>query len=170
MRLISTLSPAAHTTSSKPRAIPMTTRRRNLILAVAVPLLAIGGIAVLAIWRKHASTPKLDEIRAIARARQFIQAQALLDRYLQIYPENSRARLLMADLTTEPTNSHPEVALHHLSAILPDSSQQAALVQFFAGKARYQQKRYDLAEKCWTGSKRSASVQHFSARAYLFFL
>jgi tetratricopeptide (TPR) repeat protein len=154
MLIFSALSPAAHTKSSKPRAIPMTTRHRNLILTVAVLLLAIGGIAALAIWRRHASISKLDAIRALARARQFNQAQALLDRYLRIYPQNSRARLLMADLTTEPTNAHPELALHHLNEMQPDTPQQAALVQFFRGKARYQQKRYDLAETCWTEALR----------------
>jgi tetratricopeptide (TPR) repeat protein len=132
----------------------MTSRRRNLIFTVAALLLSIGGIAALAIRHKHASTPKLDEIRTLARARQFSQAQTLLDRYLQIYPKNNQARLLMADLTTEPTNAHPELALHHLRAIQPDTQQHAALVWFFEGKARYQQKRYDLAESCWTEALR----------------
>jgi tetratricopeptide (TPR) repeat protein len=60
----------------------------------------------------------------------------------------------MADLTTEPTIAQPDLALHHLRAIQPESPQQAALVQFFEGKARFQQKRYDLAEACWTEALR----------------
>jgi len=55
----------------------------------------------------------------------------------------------MAELTTEPTNAQPEIALDHLGTIRPDTSKQAALFQFLEGKARYQQGRYDLAENCW---------------------
>jgi tetratricopeptide (TPR) repeat protein len=132
----------------------MTNRSRKLILTAAAVLLAISGIAALVFWRTLATTPNLDEIRALARARQLDRAQSLLDRYLQVYPKNNVARLLMANLTTEPTNVHPELALQHLRAIRPDSPKQAALVQFFEGKAHYQQKRYDLAETCWTEALR----------------
>ena len=60
----------------------------------------------------------------------------------------------MADLTTEPTNAHPELALIICRQSSPDTPQQAALVEFFEGKARYQQGRYDLAESCWTEALR----------------
>jgi tetratricopeptide (TPR) repeat protein len=105
-------------------------------------------------WRAIGPTPSLEEIRALARVRKFDRAQSLLQRYLLVHPENAQARLLIADLTTEGTNSHPELALEHLRAIQPDGFQQAALVKLFEGKAHYQQGRYDLAETCWTESLR----------------
>jgi len=118
------------------------------VIVVAV-VLSVGGIAALAIRRTLAPTPNLNEIRALARAGQFNRAQTLLNRYLQVYPRNDRAHLLMARLTTEPTNSHPELALEHLRAIRPGSPKHAASVKFLEGLACYQQGRYDLAETCW---------------------
>ena len=132
----------------------MTSQRRNLIVTMAALLLSAGGIAAFAIWRTHAANAKLDEILALARVREFSRAQSLLEGYLLVYPMNNRARLLMASLTTEPTNAHPELALLHLRAVQPNSPKQAALVRFFEGKAHYQQRRYDLAESCWTEALR----------------
>ena len=132
----------------------MKRRLRNWILIVAAAVLSVSGIAATGIWRALRPAPNLDEVRALARARQFSRAQVLLARYLQANPKNDRARLLMAQLTTEPTNAQPEIALDHLGTIRPDTPQQAALVKFFEGKAHYQQGRYDLAETCWTEALR----------------
>ena len=127
----------------------MNSRLRNWISIATVAALCISAITVLAVRRTLAPIPSLDEIRALARSAQFAQAQRLLDRFLQAHPNNARAHLLMADLTTQPTNAHPDVALHHLYLIQPDSSKQAALVNFYEGKAHYQEGRYDLAEISW---------------------
>jgi len=132
----------------------MKSRLRNRILIVATALLLVSGIGALGFWRVFGPTPSLDEVRALARVRRFDQAQALLLRYLRSYPNNPRAHLLMAELATEPTNVHPKLALDHLHAIRPDTSKQAALVQFFEGKAHFQAGRYDLAETCWTEALR----------------
>jgi tetratricopeptide (TPR) repeat protein len=126
---------------------------RQIVMAAAA-VLAVGCLTAVRFWRGLRTTPSLDEIRALARASQFDRAQALLQRYLQARPDDARARLLMADLTTEPTNANPELALAQLQAIQPDGTKQAALVKFFEGKARYQQGRYDLAETCWAEALR----------------
>jgi tetratricopeptide (TPR) repeat protein len=131
----------------------MTSRLNHRILIVAV-VFSLGGLAALAIRRMVAPPPNLNQIQALARVRQFKQAQTLLDRHLQVYPTDEQAHLLMAQLMTEPTNTHPEPALDHLRAIRPKTPQQAALIQFFQGKAHYQQGRYDLAEACWTEALR----------------
>jgi tetratricopeptide (TPR) repeat protein len=60
----------------------------------------------------------------------------------------------MAELATEPSAANPQLALEHLRAIHPVSTKQAALSKFYEGKAHYQQRRYDLAEKSWTGALR----------------
>ena len=125
----------------------MRSRLRYPLLAAAV-VLAIGGISAVILWRSL--VPSLEDVRALARVRRFAQAQALLHRYLRVYPNNARARLLMAELLTEPGKPNPKQALEHLGRIRPESITQAALVKFFAGKAHYQEKRYDLAEASWT--------------------
>ncbi len=63
-------------------------------------------------------------------------------------------RLLLVQVTTEPTNAHPDVALAQVGAITPDSASKAALLRFLEGKAQYQRRRYDLAETCWTEALR----------------
>jgi tetratricopeptide (TPR) repeat protein len=128
------------------RVISMRSRFGYPLSAAAV-LLAIGGISAFILWRSL--VPSLEDVRALARVRRFAQAQALLQRYLRVYPNNARARLLMAELLTEPGKPNPKQALEHLGRIRPESIKQAALVKFFAGKAHYQEKRYDLAEASW---------------------
>jgi len=132
----------------------MKSRLRERILIVAMLAISIGGIAALGIWRALKNAPSFDAVLALAREQRFEQAQALLDRYLRVHPENARAQLLMAGITTEATNSHPEVALKHLRAIRPDSPKQAALVRFLEGKAYYHLGRYDQSEASWRESLR----------------
>ena len=130
----------------------MKIRPSEWILVAAMLMITVGGIAMLGIWCSLVRPPTLDAVRALAREQRFGQAQALLDRYLRAYPANARAQLLMAEITTESTNSHPDVALLHLRTIRPDSTKQAALVQLFKGKAYYHLGRYDQAEMSWKES------------------
>ena len=131
------------------KQLSMNSRTRNRILIVAAVVLSIGGIAAFFGRPAIAPTPSLEEIRALARVRQFDRARVLLQRYLVDNRQSARAHLLMADLATEPTSPNPALALEHLRAIRPESPRQAALVKFFEGKARHQQGRFDLAEACW---------------------
>ncbi len=114
----------------------------------------LAAVSVLALVQTRGAVPSLDEVRALARAGKFGHAQAILDRYLERDPKNERAHLLMAQLTTEATNAQPEIALAHLDAIRPGSAREAAILQFLKGKAHYQERRYDLAEECWTEALR----------------
>ena len=52
-------------------------------------------------------------------------------------------------LAMDRPDAQPQVALNHLGRIRSSTSKEAAVVRFSVGKARYQQKRYDLAETCW---------------------
>jgi tetratricopeptide (TPR) repeat protein len=133
---------------SSGQSISMKSQLRTGIL-IAVMVLSVGGLAALCILRALGSAPTLSEVAALARAGEFKRAQTLLARYLRAHPQDTRACLLMAELTTEPANPHPEIALEHLGTIVPDTPKQAALVKFYEGKARLQQERYDLAERCW---------------------
>ena len=129
-------------------------RLRNRIVIVATAVLGVGGIIALVTRRSVAPAPNLAQVQALARAGQFSHAQMLLDRYLQAHAENERARLLMAQLTTESTNSQPRIALEQLAAIQTKTPKETAKIKFLEGKAHYQQGRYDLAEDCWTEALR----------------
>src|ERR1700733_13542175 len=68
------------------QAIPMASKARRQILITAAAALVLGGIAAMVVLRSLAPTPNLNEIRALARDRQFQRAQMLLDRFLRVYP------------------------------------------------------------------------------------
>ena len=72
-----------------------------------------------------------------------------LARYLQAFPGDDRAHLLMAQLAMDRPDAQPQLALDHLGRIRTSTPREAAVVRFSVGKAHYQQKRYDLAETCW---------------------
>jgi tetratricopeptide (TPR) repeat protein len=140
-------------TMTAPLATKPTLRFHAWLLLGAL-LLCIGGLGALAIRRSRGPTPTLDEVRALARSKEFRRAQVLLDRYVKVYPSNQRAHLLMAELATEPGNAQPALALAEIAKLRPTSAKQAALIKFFEGKARYLEHRYDLTEECWNEALR----------------
>jgi tetratricopeptide (TPR) repeat protein len=117
------------------------------ILLAALAVLA--GAGALVVWRGSEAPPDLGAIGALAREGRFDRAQKLLDRYLRHSPRDDFARLLMAQLAMDRPDPQPERALEHLGRIRPRTPRDAAVVRFSVGKARYQQKRYDLAETFW---------------------
>jgi tetratricopeptide (TPR) repeat protein len=136
----------------------MSTRHRNgptgrlavhSIVILAAMLACMGGLVVLGFYQGPGAATSLNQVHALARARKFDRARALLAPYLRIRPDDSRARLLMAQLATEASSPDPDLALENLRAIRTTSPKEAALVKFCEGKAQYQLSRYDLAEECW---------------------
>jgi tetratricopeptide (TPR) repeat protein len=127
----------------------MTSQLRNGIWILAAMVLCISGAAALVVRHAIGPVPSLNDVRALARVRQFDPARSLLVRYLEAHPEDTKAHLLMAELATEPAHSQPALALEHLRDLRPEAPQEAARVRFFEGKAHYQQGRYDLAEASW---------------------
>jgi tetratricopeptide (TPR) repeat protein len=123
-----------------------TSRSRTLIWIL---LAVLSGVGVLVAWHASQVPPDLGTICALARDGQFGRAQVLTARYLQAFPGDDRARLLMAQLAMDRPDAQPQFALDHLERIRIRTPSEAAVVRFSVGKARYQQKRYDLAETCW---------------------
>jgi tetratricopeptide (TPR) repeat protein len=117
-----------------------------LFLTASLSLIGAGG---LIIWHRYESPPRLVDIRALGRGHQFEQAQELLERYLRTFPEDNRARMLMAQICMDRRKPQPAIALHYLERVQTSSRQEAALLQFSEGRAHYQLKRYDLSEACW---------------------
>jgi tetratricopeptide (TPR) repeat protein len=120
----------------------------GIVLAAAL-LGCIGGMVAIGSRRWRGPEPSLNEVQALAHARKFDQAQALLRPYLRARPDDSRAHLLKAQLATEPPTPDPDLALEHLRAVRTSGPKEVAVVKFFEGKAQYQRARYDLAEDCW---------------------
>ena len=122
---------------------------RTFLMATAAVVPLVGVLFWLFFWGQDESSPALHEIRALARAGRFDQAQSRLERFLQVSPGNGQAHLLMAQFALDRANPSPASALEHLRQIRPENSAKAAVVQFCIGKAHYQLARYDLAEASW---------------------
>jgi tetratricopeptide (TPR) repeat protein len=124
-------------------------RHVSPIWFILAGMLALVGASAVTLWRGPRSAPDLDEICALARQHQFDHAESLAARYLQVFPSNNRAHLLMAQFALDRPDPAPQRALKHLKEIGPRTSQEAAVVRFSAGKAHYLQEGYLLAESCW---------------------
>jgi tetratricopeptide (TPR) repeat protein len=131
------------------RIIAMTSRSPAPIWIVLVALAVLVGAGALVAWHAGQAPPSLGAICWLAREGQFDRAQELLARYLQAFPRDDFAHLLMAQVAMDRPDAQPQVALDHLAWIRTSTPRDAAVVRFSVGKARYQQRRYDLAETCW---------------------
>jgi tetratricopeptide (TPR) repeat protein len=127
----------------------MTSRSRAPIWIVLAALAVLIGASALAVRRGIQAPPRLRAICALAEEGQFDRAQELTVRYLRAFPEDNRALLIMAQLAMDRPDAQPDVALEHLGRIRAGTRKETAVLRFSVGKARYQQKRYDLAETCW---------------------
>ena len=108
-----------------------------LLAALATLMGAVGVVAS----RGFRPRPNLGAICALAREGQFDRAQELMARYLQAFPTDNRAHLLMAQFAMDRPDAQPEFALDHLARIRSSTPKEAAVVRFSVGKAHYQQKR-----------------------------
>jgi tetratricopeptide (TPR) repeat protein len=131
------------------RIIVVTSRSRAPIWIVLAVLAFLMGAGALVAWRGFQAPPDLGAICALAREGRFDQAQELMARYLQAFPGDDRAHLLMAQFAMDRPDVQPQFAMDHLGRIQTRTPKEAAVVRFSKGKAHYQQKRYDLAETCW---------------------
>jgi tetratricopeptide (TPR) repeat protein len=128
----------------------MILQSRTLIGIVLAVLAVLLGAGALVAWREIQPSPDLGVICALAREGQFDRAQELMARYLEAFPGSDRGHLLMAQFAMDRPDVQPLLALDHLGRIRTSSPREAAVVRFSVGKAHYQEKRYDLAETCWS--------------------
>jgi tetratricopeptide (TPR) repeat protein len=132
------------------RTMVMTSRSRTPRWVLAAALAVLLGAGALISWRVLHAPPDVDAICALARAGQFDRAQELMSVYIQAFPDNDLAHLLMAQFAMDRPDAQPLLALDHLRRIRTATAREAAVLRFSVGKAHYQEKRYDLAETCWT--------------------
>jgi tetratricopeptide (TPR) repeat protein len=99
--------------------------------------------------RVFRAPPDLGAIGKLALQGQLDQAEELTARYLRAFSRDDRAHLIMAQIAMDRPDAQPQLALEHLGRIRTRTAREAAVVRFSVGKARYQQKRYDLAEAFW---------------------
>ena len=137
--------------------------RRTLAILVATPLAVAALFALL--WVVLRPTPSLAEAAALAEAKRFDEAEAIVDRLLRDDPSRSDARMLAAQLALDRPapagreNETPDpkpalLALDHLAHVkMPNSKADDAyltmLVALNRGKAQYRLGRLDEAEKNW---------------------
>ena len=132
--------------------------RRTLGLLVATPLVVA---AILAgFWATVRPSPSLAEAAALAEAKRFDEAEAIVDALLRDDPTRSDARMLAAQLlldrpSAQGNESQPAdpklalLALDHLSHVKPTDPYLTMLAALNRGKAEYRLGRLDEAEKAW---------------------
>jgi tetratricopeptide (TPR) repeat protein len=128
--------------------MPMRCGSRQVFLAVATSIpLGIGIFFLLdGLLRPR---PTLDEVCALAQANRFDEAQARGTYYLRLFPADSRAYLVMAEIALARPSPEPRRALEWLDRIRPDSPSLAAWVLLDQGNAYYLLSRYGRSEACW---------------------
>ncbi len=122
---------------------------RTPIRIVLTALAVLLGTGAWVAWRAYQAPPNLGVVCTLAREGRFDRAQELTAGYLQAFPDDNRAHLLMAQFAMDRPDAQPRVALEHLGRIRARAPREAAVVRFSVGKAHYQQKQYVLAETCW---------------------
>jgi len=93
--------------------------------------------------------PPLDEVCALAQSNRFDEAEARGTDYLRLFPADSRAFLVMAEIALARPSPEPRRALEWLDRIHPDSPSLAAWVLLNQGNASYLLSRYGRSEACW---------------------
>src|SRR5437016_6158455 len=99
------------------RIVVTTSRSRGPSWIVLAVLGVLMGAGALVAWRVYQAPPDLGAICALAREGQFDRAQELMARYLQAFPRDDRAHLLMAQLAMDRPDAQPQLALDHLGRI-----------------------------------------------------
>jgi tetratricopeptide (TPR) repeat protein len=135
----------------------MTARRRAVLVSAAV---AAAGALTLAGWYVLRPKTSLAEAAALAEARRFDEAEALVREALREDPSRSDAHMLAAQLALdrpEPpvrTGRRPDPkpaleAIEHLKHVRPNDRYLAALAALHRGKAEYRLGRLEQAEASW---------------------
>ena len=95
-----------------------------LLAALAVLM----GAGALVAWRVYQAPPDQGAICALARQGQFDRAQELMARYLQSFPDDDRAHLLMAQFAMDRPDAQPKLALDHLKCAIVHRNKRAELL------------------------------------------
>jgi tetratricopeptide (TPR) repeat protein len=123
------------------------------LLAAAAGVVVVGAVA-WGTWRMLASVPVLDRraVDALLAARRYDQAEAAVNAYLKLRPDDDAARFLAAKVILDrpsPDEAAARRALGHLDAMRPATRKQSALVALYRGKAEFFLARFDDAERSW---------------------
>lgn len=133
-------------------------RLRKVSLAVAALIPLAAGIALVVAGALQ-PRPTLEQVSELARSKRFDEAQTQGEAYLRLFPRDSRALLVMAEIELSRPAPEPRRALELVDRIEPDTSSLAAWVQVDRGNAYYALARFDQSEACWTEAlKRDPTV------------
>jgi tetratricopeptide (TPR) repeat protein len=122
---------------------------RGIFLAIltAAPLVAAISLGVRGSLGHRLS---LDEICVLAQAQRFDEAEARGAEYLRLFPYDSNALLVMAELALARPSPDPDRALERLGRVRADSPAMAAWLLVNLGNAYYLLARFDRCEALWT--------------------
>ncbi len=112
------------------------------IAALALVLVLLGGLFLR-------SRPNLDGLDRLLAAGQFQAAEQQLTDYLDAYPGEESARILLARASVDRPDAKPEFALAQLEGLEPAEQRRAAQVRAIRGQAYFHQRRFDRAEAAW---------------------
>jgi tetratricopeptide (TPR) repeat protein len=122
----------------------------TLALAMLVCLAAASWLVVQA--ARRARRPTLREVPQVGRlaaAGRFEEANQRVEAALTLDPDNSRLRVMAAQLALDRPDPQPERALAHLARFRSADPPLAARARLAEGKAAYALLRCEQAESCW---------------------
>jgi tetratricopeptide (TPR) repeat protein len=130
------------------------------VLGVLICALAVGALGLVA-WGKRQSRPELlDQAIMLAESGKLDVAELKVREYLRNDPDRGAARLLLAQILLERTDSPSapvgkqpftiaQEALDHLSRVHPYNSRMTTAFELSRAKALYRLFRFDEAEESW---------------------
>jgi tetratricopeptide (TPR) repeat protein len=128
-------------------------RLRDFLLATATLAPLAAGIS-LGLAGALRPRPTLEEVCALGQAHRFDEAAARGEAYLRLYPDDSRALLVVAELALSRPTPDPDRALRWLGRIRVESPALAAWALVDRGQAYDLLGRPDRAEASWREAMR----------------
>jgi tetratricopeptide (TPR) repeat protein len=126
-------------------SVRLNARVLALGLATLVPLVAIAAT----LTRGLRPVPTLEQVTDLAQSGRFDEAEARADEYLNAFPGDPDARLVMAEIALSRPSPDPQRAIEQLDWISMESSPRSAWVLVDKGNAYHQLGRFAESEKCW---------------------
>ena len=134
----------------------MSARGKGLALVLGLAAVAVVLAIALSgpIRRSMRPLPRLAPARLAAQEGRLDEAEALLDKYLDVFPRDAEARLLDIRLLIDRPNPRPEKGLKAIEGFPQADPSLAAVVEVYRGKALFQLDRLGVARQAWEAALR----------------
>ena len=95
------------------------------------------------------SEPDLDVLPNLLAAKRFDEVEKRLAQQLRVHPEDTSAKIMLAQVALDKPESNPEQALKALEGVETGRPELMAVVRLNQGKAYSKLHDYEQAERCW---------------------